>query len=275
MDLRHLEGFGEGRRREYPGDPARQHRLPGSRRPDEEDIVRAPGRDLECPLGMFLSEHIGEVQIEEWWTAIIENDGLRLDAVEFGTTAKVFDDIAQGGGTQYLYLTDNRGFARIGGGQDERAEAGVATIEGEGEGTADRAQLAIEPQFTDQADPIQLFQWNDPLPREDAEGDREIESATDFAHISRGEVDGDLPGRNTVAGVLERGGDPFTALTHRALRQPDDTHAGQPTRQIDLDLDWIGVYAADRATRELGEHNASSEGKVASAESPAVGLRLT
>ena len=61
MDPRHLERGGGVERRQDPGQPAREHRLPRAGRPAEEDVVAARGRQLEGAPGAFLSADVGEV----------------------------------------------------------------------------------------------------------------------------------------------------------------------------------------------------------------------
>jgi hypothetical protein len=39
----------------------REHRLPGPRGPQEEEMVGASSGDLECPLGVFLAGDFGEI----------------------------------------------------------------------------------------------------------------------------------------------------------------------------------------------------------------------
>ena len=56
-----VEGLVARHRRQNRGDALREHRLPAARRPDEQDVVSARGRDLERALREQLSAHIGKV----------------------------------------------------------------------------------------------------------------------------------------------------------------------------------------------------------------------
>jgi hypothetical protein len=59
-------------RREDPRKSSRQHRLPGARRPGEQEVVSARGGDLERTPCSLLSPYFGQV-----------GDGLRLERVLF------------------------------------------------------------------------------------------------------------------------------------------------------------------------------------------------
>ena len=61
LDRGHLDRFVEVERREDRGEAAREHRLAGSRRTDEENVVTARGGDLEGPLRRLLPTNVGEV----------------------------------------------------------------------------------------------------------------------------------------------------------------------------------------------------------------------
>ena len=61
VDARDLERLVPRERREDPRQPTREHRLPGSRRPHQQEVVRAGGGDLERAAGALLSAHVRQV----------------------------------------------------------------------------------------------------------------------------------------------------------------------------------------------------------------------
>ncbi len=61
VDSRHLQRLGSRERREDSRQAAREHRLAGSRRPHQQDVVRAGGGDLERTAGALLSAHVRQI----------------------------------------------------------------------------------------------------------------------------------------------------------------------------------------------------------------------
>src|SRR6266849_566553 len=56
-----LDRLLEGKRRQERGQPPREHGLAGARRPDEQRVVAAGGRDLQRALAGGLAAHVYEV----------------------------------------------------------------------------------------------------------------------------------------------------------------------------------------------------------------------
>src|SRR5581483_2940288 len=61
VDPGHLERLVRRERGQDARDTSREHRLPGSRRPREEEVVATGGGELESAATALLSSHVGEV----------------------------------------------------------------------------------------------------------------------------------------------------------------------------------------------------------------------
>ena len=62
VDTAGIESFLFGHWRQNSGKTFRKHGFPGSRRTDEQDIVTACRRNLQCALGKILSFDIGKIR---------------------------------------------------------------------------------------------------------------------------------------------------------------------------------------------------------------------
>ena len=57
-----LASYAELRSREDAGEPPREHRLPRTGRPAQEQSVSSGGGDLECALGGLLAAHVAQAK---------------------------------------------------------------------------------------------------------------------------------------------------------------------------------------------------------------------
>ncbi len=64
VDARHLERFLARQRRQQRGQPSGEHRLAGSRRSREKDVVLAGGGDLERPPAALLPADVCQIGTE-------------------------------------------------------------------------------------------------------------------------------------------------------------------------------------------------------------------
>ena len=79
VDPRHLEGVLLLERRQDPGKAPREHRLAGSRRAAEEQVVPAGGRDLERAARAFLAADVREIERRPLRTAVAGHELRRLE----------------------------------------------------------------------------------------------------------------------------------------------------------------------------------------------------
>ena len=96
---------------------------------------------------------------------------------------------------------------------------------------------------------------------EDPERDGKIESAAFLLNIGRGEVDGDVRGRNQVAGIPDRRANAVAAFAHGRVGQTDSVKVvliGDHAAVIDFYVDEVGVDAIDGRTEGFEKHESSA-----------------
>ena len=92
---------------------------------------------------------------------------------------------------------------------------------------------------------------------DDAEGHGEVESRAFFFDVGRGEVDGDMRGRDVVAAVFQRGADAVAALADSGVWQADGVEVvliALDAGAVDLDLDDVGIDAVNGGAESFVEH---------------------
>ena len=210
VDLGGLEGFFEAQRREDGRQALGEHGFAGAGRADHQDVVASGGGDFERALGDVLAANVFEVEGEV--LQLVEESG-GFDAQRLG------GDGAEGGGVEQLAdfeegvdgidvdAFDDGGFARVGGGDEEVADAGGARGDGDGQHAVDCAQAAVEAELADQEEVGDVFGVQGAVCTEDGDGDREVEAGAFFLDVGGGEVDGDAGGRKVEAGVADGGAD--------------------------------------------------------------------
>ena len=92
VDARDLERLLPRQRRQDPRQPARQHRLAGARRPDENEVVGPGSCNLERATSSLLAPDIGEIVAA---AALQHRVGKRLVARYVDLAAEVRDDLGQ------------------------------------------------------------------------------------------------------------------------------------------------------------------------------------
>ena len=95
----------------------------------------------------------------------------------------------------------------------------IASADGDGERTVHRPHCAVERQFTHEQ--MMVESRDSTHGSQNAEGHGKIKPRAFFAHVGRGQIDGDGLIGIAEAGVDERGLDAFPALAHRCIRHPD------------------------------------------------------
>jgi hypothetical protein len=96
---------------------------------------------------------------------------------------------------------------------------------------------------------------------EDAESDGKIEARTFLLDVGWREVDGDMRGRNQIAGVLDGCADSVAALPHGCVGQADGVKVvliGNHAAVIDFYVNEVGVDAIDGRAEGFEKHESSA-----------------
>ena len=241
-------------RRQDRRQPPRQHRLSRAGRPDENDVVAARRSDLQRPLGMSLSLHVGEI-------LAVTRPGERGVLPRCGTgrrdlrhAVQAVDHLAQRLRAEHL---DALHHGRLGGvvrRQHDPPQPGVAGTDRQRQHAPHGLERPVERQLPDEHR-IGHGAGRDALHRrENPHGDRQVEARTLLAQVGRRKVHDHLAARHALPGVPEGRPDALFALLHGVVGQPHEVHAQTAARDIDLDGDRHGVDSGNGSGIGANEH---------------------
>jgi hypothetical protein len=122
-------------------------------------------------------------------------------------------------------------------------------------GTARNA--AIQAQFAHQQKLAQIVRVERAISAQNADGDGQIEARAFLLQVGGREVDGDVRGRDLVAGVFDSGAHAVAALAHGGVGQADgveDFRLRDHAAIVHLDINEIGIDAVDSRAVSLEKH---------------------
>lgn len=117
-----------------------------------------------------------------------------------------------------------------------------------------RPHAAVEREFADGAERLDLLRLDLPRGHEDAERDGQVERAALLAKVGGCERDDEPAERPGVAEVRERAFDAVDRFLDGEFRQADEDDLAHAAGEIDFDLDGQGVDPEQREGVELREH---------------------
>ena len=240
-DHRNFEQFRGRERRQDRGEPRRQHRLSGARRPDHQEVMSARGRDLQCALRAFLSLDVLQVERR---TADVAH--LRLRAQQHLCALHVVGELDERPGRDDLHLGARpRGLGSACVRTDQTFAACVR---------ADRCRQyarngrdrAVEPEFAQHRESRNGVVRDGADRRHQAERNRQVEMAAFLRQVGRRHVDGDAACGERESRREQRGAHPLACLGHRLVGQPDHVECGEPRRDLHLHVDGARLDALER-----------------------------
>ena len=184
VDHRDSEGLVAVERRKDAGQPLGEHRLAGTRRTDEQQVMAACGGDLERLPGHRLTMDVGEIgQIvgrTGWWLGGRIRPGHAV--------AHDVDELDQGADGMHRA---SRRHPRLDGAAERHDNVGRTHRSDQRRHAGHRSNSAVEPQFADIAEPLGDVERHLIGDRQDADGDRQIERRAVLALTRRSEIDRD------------------------------------------------------------------------------------
>jgi hypothetical protein len=288
MNLGQLKRGLEFERRQYCRQPAREHRLAGAGRADQQDVVRAGRGDFERPLGRLLAADLAEVHlvaplIGEQLVAV-NADGARARRGVAAQRRDQLDRPAQGRRAVHVNALDDGRLGRVLLGQDEVADSGLARAQRDGKRPADRPHPAVERQLADGERAGEAFALSEVAVRaEHPERDGQVEARAALAHVRRREVDRRLVEGEEEAAVVDRRADALARLADREVGQADDGHGRRRVRlaarrrEVNFDVYEVCVNAVDGGGLRAEEHGfgeASARPRGGGADGAAAGAAL-
>ena len=246
-------------RRQQAGQPRRQHRLAAAGRPDHQQRVLAGRGDLQRAPCLGLAPDVGEIGVRRWRPERRRGRRRqRLSAVDMGTYRQ------QVVGGEHPRVLDTRGLGRA----VPRQHQGAAAVGGlpcQCQGTTHRPQSTGQRQLAGELVLRQCATVDLARRRQDAQRDRQIETATLLRQIGRRQIDRDAPLGKIEAAGLQRGTHPVAGLAHLGVGQADQRERRQTVGQMGFDDDLGRRHAIERPRVDQGErHGRLRDGIVSS-----------
>ncbi len=234
-------------RRQQPWDALRQHRLPRTRRPDEQHVVAPGRRDLQPQPSQRLAADVGKIR---GWRLVV--DVLLVGRLRpRGLGIERIDHFPQGARHTHTIAGDTLRLTEV---AQRHHRAHLTHRRHHGSNAGDLAHAAIEPELTDEAQPLQLANGHLPVGGEEPDGDGEIEPGAALALAGRRQVDRD-PARRPLQLAGEHGStDPIARLSARFIGQADDLERGQPCGHVHFNGDRAPLDAEHRGRANSSEH---------------------
>ena len=129
--------------------PLGEHRLAHPGRTVQEDVVPASGCDLDCPAGLRLPPHVGEV-----WTGSSGSGGahshVQVGLAQHRAPVQHLDQVVETGHSPDGDAADQLGLPDLRGRHDRGADAGLTGSEQRRQNATNLSNAPVETHFTDQ-----------------------------------------------------------------------------------------------------------------------------
>ena len=246
LHCRRRERFVGTHARQDAREPLGQHGLAGARRTHHQQAVAASCGNLQGSACLCLALDVGQIGIARRFRfRATRRTGERHVAIEVCT------DFEEVGGAEHLGATDQRGLGYAFHRHDKSTPAGMGLV-GHRQRPTNRTQHPGERQLTGELHGGQQIARDLTGCREDADGDREVETPAFLGQIGRGQVDGDAARRKLEPTVDDRGADPVFCFFDLGFGQTDDGEARQSVGKMNLDFDLRRVHAGEGTTANDG-----------------------
>lgn len=234
MDHRCVQQFPGRERRQEAGQTLGHHRLAGSRRAHEQQVVAARRGDLQGALGVLLALHVSQVRRG---FAFQQGPGRRR-----GHDLQAAEVVEQGDdrlGGQDRCVPGPGGFRPTGLRTDEAQPHGAGRHrrrQGAGHGGNPR----VEGQLAHHRPAVEGVRRDDAHDHQDGKGDGQVVVTALLGHVGRGEIDHHPLRRKGKPHAHEGGAHPLAALGHGLVAEADNGDpgfGGIARRDLGLDLD--------------------------------------
>ncbi len=214
-DRRDLERLFAGRARQQRRQAPGEHGLAGARRAHEDQVVVTRRGELAAAPRGLLPAHVGEVELVRALSGRRVGVAERPRRRELAAPIEVVDDLVEAPRAAHLEAARLRREGRLGGvpgGDDRAAQPAVAGAPQLSEHAAHGAHLARERQLPDQQRLVEAVRRAGARRGEHGDGDREVEGRAVLLQVRGREAQQDVPRRQLVALVRDRGAHPHAAL---------------------------------------------------------------
>jgi len=259
VDPGHLERLDVVERRQDPREAARKHRLPGSRRSGEQEVVRAGRGDLERAPRALVAPHVRKIGLWRWREYAVPvrrvvGRRLALASQESHRLGEVCERNRLDPGQRRL----GRGLR----GAEDPGEAGRACSLGRGQHPSHRPHASVQRELAERGQACERVVRQLPRGRRQRERDREVEAGALLLQPRRGEVDRDPGARPLELGRPHAAAKPLPRLLARPVGKADDREPRNPVADVHLDLDAARVEADERMCDRPCEHASTLPGNL-------------
>jgi hypothetical protein len=215
--------------------------------------VAAGGSDLESAFGGSLTAHIGKVGFVSRYRVgqTGQVGSSRSDEVAAG---EMRAGLEQGSGAAHVEALYHGGFGHVGLRQEHTAVPGRPRREGHGERTANRTQISLEADLSEDHLVPEQFLWQLTAGHQNAQRDGQVERGTVFPDVGWSQVDGDSPKREAEPRVCQGGTDPFPPFLHCPVGEADSGERRQTIGDVHFDVYRIGVDTQDGGGPDSSKH---------------------
>ena len=211
------------------------------------------GRNLKRTLHVFLSAHVGKVEVE--LVLLLVEFASCVDDRRFGMllTGEKRDDIAYILHAVNLEIVHHGGLTHVLLRHYQSLELlGTGTYR-DGQHTLGRLQIAVKTQLADHHITVELFGNNASRRSKNGNGERQVEAASLLAQVCRRHVYGYVGMRKLVSVILKGGRNAVASLTYgRVAKACEVVH--HPTVEVHLNGNGRNLKAVHGGTISLYEH---------------------
>ena len=253
VNLRRLQCFIQCQWRKDRRQALGQHRLAGTRRSDEYQVVPARSRHLHSAFNVLLTLHVGEIEFRPSLALgefLLHVNDRALDDLR---AVQEFHDFHHRLHAINFQPTDYGRLTRILLGKNETLKPFGPGLYGDGQHALDGLQSAIERQLPHDDEFLQRVLGDLVGTAEYAHGNGQVVRRSLLADVGRGHVHRELVSRIGVAAVLERRDDALLAFLHGAVGKSDEDEV-HAAAEIHFYRDCCRIHAIHGASIGLDQH---------------------
>ena len=210
--------------------------------------MAAGRRDLEGPLRVELTAHVGQVEVGRARSRLRRSRG--LDGLRSPAAVDHVPEPGERGHSDDLEALHERRLGTVLDGDDETPPARFPRPERRRQHATHRSQLAAERELPAHRASLQGLRRHLTAGEEHPDGDREVEARPLLAEAGGRQVDRQPHHRELELGVQERRAHALARLANGAVRKPDEREGGQPAARVHL---HDHLAAADPLQGECGD----------------------
>ena len=247
-----LHRVGAGQRWQNRWESAGRERLPGARRPDDEQAVPAGRRDLQRIAKVRLTAEIGEVRAGRSRAVQAQLDWLRSRGLLVGPEPLELLEPLERDHPQTL---DQRSLGPVGHRHHDRSDAELSRLLGHRERARHPPNRPVERQLPREHHPVELLGAKLLGRGKEPGGDRQVEAGAGLGQIRWSEVRRDPMLGIVEAGVLDRRAHALARLPDGGIGQANERERLQAVAaHVDLDVHLAYLDAEQAECPRRREH---------------------